>query len=116
MDIQLSENIEEEKLHFQKFLNDYSSKNKKISENIKDYTESEQILAEVKRDFIDATGDPQAGLELIKKARGKDKRNENVYLMQARLYEKLGDQKNKDKALKEATDTKEKNLRENRSY
>lgn len=82
-------------------LNNYAGNYKKKTEKLRKYIESEQILAQVERDYIDGTGSPKDGLKLVDKARKKDKNNEHVYLLRAALYEKLGDEKNRRKALNE---------------
>ena len=61
---------------------------------------------------MEAAGDPKKGLKLVNKARKKDKQNEHVYLVRAALYEKLGDNKKRQKALKEAEKVRQKNENE----
>lgn len=97
---------EEAKLSMQKSINNFDNDSKKRTEKLKDYIESEQILAQVENEYIQGTGDPKKGLKLIDDARGKDKHNEHAYMLRAAMYEKLGDSKNAEKAREEAEEKK----------
>jgi hypothetical protein len=72
-----------------------------LVENFKKNIQCEQILAQVRKDYIDAAGDPNAGLKLIDKAKDYNKNNIVVYQMKAQLLQKIGKEKDAEKALKE---------------
>ena len=90
------------KFTIRKALNNFDEDNEDRSESLKNYIESEQILAQVEKDYIQANGDPEKGLDLVDEAEDKDDHNPHVYLLRATLYEKLGDMEEAKDAREEA--------------
>jgi tetratricopeptide (TPR) repeat protein len=99
---------EEAKFSIQKALNDFSKDNKNRAEKLKDYIESEKILDQVEREYIQVPGDPEKGLKLVESAEDKDDNNERVFILKATFYDKLGKADKAKDARKDAEEKKNK--------